>query len=347
MLALVLCFGAAAQEAEQLANNHDIALQLKADGRWDDLLRHLDLWESEGGQDLVIHELRTEAMRESGNITGAIESMKELQKETPQTQRARHAEILRELGQLQEEQGNLAEAEKSYRRSLAINEVALTWLNIAQLLVKKDPINEEAADAAWRKTLSYGQYLNEPDLWMTYAEFRDMLDDQEQSYKAFEHVVRLAPDDVHAWQRLFALADDLDKEAVQKIIVSRLTRINLTDPFANAYLGREAHLAGDKRLANHHYNIAVQSDDASFAKWRAISFWGLAQNAATRGEAVEYYREAVIADPTLFSAWENVITTLRRMRRFPEARVYSDKFFRVRRYLAEGEDLPEDILDGI
>lgn len=345
VLAAALCFGAAAQESGQLANNHDIALQLQADKKWGELLTHLDKWESEGGLDPIIFSMRTEAREKTGDVTGAIETMRELQKGTPESQTARHADILRELGRLQTEEGDLDAAEKSYRRSIAISETAIAWRELANLLAQKDPIEEEFADEAWRKTLAYGQYINEPDLWKEYAKFRATLDDAEQTYKAFEHVVRLEPDDVEAWHHLFALADELDKEAAQKVIVSRLSRINIKDPLANAYLGMKAQDDGNERLADYHYEVVVNApEDAFIDKWRARAFLGLAQTAKKRGHALAFYRQALMNDPTLFSAWERAIITLRRMRRQREARIYSEKFFEVRQLLAEGSDLPEDIL---
>ncbi len=419
VLAAALCFGAAAQQAQngELVNNHEIALRLQAEKKWDELLRHLEMWEEEGGQDPIIFRMRTEALRETGDLAGAIETMRDLQKETPESQRARHAEILRALGELQTEEGDFESAEKSFRRALAISEVALTWRQLAELLTAayltsklvdevvedevvrilppgvstgvaqeavKEAIDEirsekglsvgrsEDAEIAWRKTLSYGQYINDAELWGTYAFFRLTLDDSEKAYKALEHVVRLTPGDAVAWRLLFVLADELGKKKAQRVIVARLERIDANDPFANVYLGMDAQKRGDRRMANYHYDIAVQetpddghlfdkwqeqlpptvhklivSDGQSFAKWRALAFFGLARNAEGREKALENYRNALLADPTLFTAWESAIVTLRRMRRFKDARIYSEKFVTVKQYVAEGRSVPDNLLTGI
>ena len=347
-LVVVLCFGTAAQEGV-LVNNHERAEQLRSEGQWQPLLDHLQRWQDEGDNDPQIFRWRAEALQQTGRTEEAITALKEWLKETPEDQRVQYADILGRLGDLYAENDNVDAALTSYRRANAIRENALTHLQLARLFTTL-PGQEAEADKEWRKTLAYGEHINEAGLWREFAEFHSAQDNAAETYKAFEHVARLVPDDLTAWQRLFLLADKLDKKAAQKLIVSRLTRIDSRNPLANAYLGQDAAKRGDKQMARYYFDIAVSApEEGAFMKWRAIALFGLAQSTASRKGAFQLYRSALLADPALFDAWESAIILLRRMRRTREAKTYTERFLAVKRQLAENKNrpIPDALLAGI
>ena len=350
-LACALCFGAGAQQGV-IASDQQVAVELSQQQQWHQLLGHLQQWEprAEIDQKRFIFRMRADALETLGDFPGAVKALKQLQNHTPADKEASHLDIFRRLGALYAQTREAGKAELALRKALALRENAETWRKLAEVLMWSTETPEEKgkAAAALRKTLSYGEYVNDAEMWRAFANLQKELGNKEETFEALEHVVRLAPGEKESWERLFVLADELGKKPeVQKLIVSRLSRIDPANPLSNAYLGRDAAKRGDKRMAGHYFKAAVNAGDDYSPKWKAVAYLGLAKIARDNDTALQNYRSALLADPSLLDAWENSIVILRGQGRTREASAYMDKFQMVKQRITENKQITPDLLDNL
>ncbi len=352
--AFVVVGGAGAQQGGVIESDAEIAARLAEGEKWRELLLHLKEWEFRNGDVPEIFRLRGMASGAMGDTAAAAKAYARLQELTPASQKSKHLELFLAMGDLHAQTREFGEAELDYRRALAIQESPLTWRKLTDVMLAaaKTPQEKAKAGAALRKTLTLGEYVNDAGLWRVFAKLQEELGNDAETYAALNHVVRLSPAELAAWERLFALADTLGKSEKRKgLIVSRLLRINGGNPTANAYRGLEAERRGDKRMAKFYYGRAVaeggRSGAAAPKKWRGIAFLGLANGATDNGEALAHYRLALLADPSLLSAWERAVVILRGMGRNAEASTYLDLMQKVQRRLEEDKSVPPELLAGI
>ena len=108
------------------------------------------------------------------------------------------------------------------------------------LTTDKQRSSKKATAEALKKTLSFGEYVNDAELWRKYAGLLDELERDENVYNAYEHVLRLQPGDIVVWERLFFLAEDLNKkEKTKEFIIGKILAIDKNNPLVQAHLGQK------------------------------------------------------------------------------------------------------------
>ena len=168
----------------------------------------------------------------------------------------------------------------------------------------------EAAETL-KKTLTFGQYVNSYELWQRYAFLQDGLgQDEEEQYRGHWHVVRLNPNDIPSWERLYELekARGNVKESVE--IIERLSRLDGKNAVANLHYGLIAAKGGRKAKADEYLNYALQDDRLSPSR-RSRIYMILGDLRPAPLDALKYYRQAISAEPTNLLAWEQAIIMLR------------------------------------
>ena len=74
---------------------------------------------------------------------------------------------------------------------------------------------------------------NTPACWMNWSGTKCLY--------AYEHVLRLQPGDIVVWERLFFLAEDLNKkEKTKEFIIGKILAIDKNNPLVQAHLGQKA-----------------------------------------------------------------------------------------------------------
>ena len=168
----------------------------------------------------------------------------------------------------------------------------------------------EAAETL-KKTLTFGQYVNSYELWQRYAFLQDGIgQDEEEQYRGHWHVVRLNPNDIPSWERLYELekARGNVKESVE--IIERLSRLDGKNAVANLHYGLIAAKGGRKTKADEYLNYALQDDRLSPSR-RSRIYMILGDLRPAPLDALKYYRQAISAEPANLLAWEQAIIMLR------------------------------------
>ena len=168
----------------------------------------------------------------------------------------------------------------------------------------------EAAETL-KKTLTFGQYVNSYELWQRYAFLQDGIGkDEEEQYRGHWHVVRLNPNDIPSWERLYELekARGNVKESVE--IIERLSRLDSKNAVANLHYGLIAAKGGRKVKADEYLNYALQDERLSPSR-RSRIYMILGDLRPAPLDALKYYRQAISAEPTNLLAWEQAIIMLR------------------------------------
>ena len=168
----------------------------------------------------------------------------------------------------------------------------------------------EAAETL-KKTLTFGRYVNSYELWQRYAFLQDGIgQDEEEQYRGHWHVVRLNPNDIPSWERLYELekARGNVKESVE--IIERLSRLDGKNAVANLHYGLIAAKGGRKAKADEYLNYALQDDRLSPSR-RSRIYMILGDLRPAPLDALKYYRQAISAEPANLLAWEQAIIMLR------------------------------------
>ena len=252
------------------------------------------------------------------------------------------------IGDMRVQLKNWAAAETAYRLALQINNnSAHTWKKLADVLTTdKQRSSKKATAEALKKTLSFGEYVNDAELWRKYAGLLDELERDENVYNAYEHVLRLQPGDIVVWERLFFLAEDLNKkEKTKEFIIGKILAIDKNNPLVQAHLGQKA-LNDDRiKIAKIHFDNAVKGGKRH-PRPLALALTGLGDmlGANRRQAALDKYKSAVHADPTYFEAWERIIIFLRDRNQFTQADKVFDNLRTAQRLTYKRKAIPKEIL---
>ena len=236
-------------------------------------------------------------------------------------------------------------AEDAYRAALKLREGrAALWAKLADMLtLRRGPGWRQNAAAALKKTLSFGQYINDYDRWRQYAEVLDAINaPPDEQYLAYRHAVRLKVRDIPAWERLYEIEEVRGNTENVEQIADNLLRLDRQNPIAHLHFGVRALEGGLRSRALEHLNIALQSDELPGPR-RSRIYAALGDMHPNPAEALPFYRKAVGSDPSNFAAWEQAIIILRGLGQRKEAQEATEQLLSAERKLKKNGVLsPKD-----
>ena len=345
LLVLATVAVAHAERSGILANDEEKAAIFLNNKEWPALLQHSESWIKREPREERAWHYRGLALRAVNNLPDAVKAFTEAWYLSSEKD---NDFFLLAIGDMQAQLKNWAAAEIAYNSALQINKnSAHTWKKLVDvLMVDEQRSSKKATATAMERTLSFGEYVNDANLWRKYASLLDELGRDEDIYNAYEHVLRLQPGDIAVWERLFFLAEDLGKkEKTKGFIISKILAINKNNPLVQAHLGQQA-LNDDRiKIAKLHFDNAVKGGKRH-PRPLAIALTGLGDmlGAGQRQAALDKYKSAVHADPTYFKAWERVIIFLRDRNQFTQADKVFGNLRTAQRLTHERKAVPKEIL---
>lgn len=278
---------------------------------WDKLLAHATRWTRDfPGESTGWHYLG-QAMQAKKNQKGAADAYKRAWALSDR----KNYRIIESIADLYVSEKEWGKAVDSYKIAVELRpRRAVLWEKLtASLFFRGGEPGSWELEAAetLKKTLTFGQYVNNYKLWQRYAFLQDGLGtDEEEQYRGHWHVVRLNPDDIPSWERLYELekARGNTEESVE--IIERLSRLDKTNAVANLHYGIIAAKGGRKVKADEYLNYALQDDRLSSSR-RSQIYMILGDLRSRPLDALTYYRQAISAEPSNMTAWEQAIIMLR------------------------------------
>lgn len=319
-VAAALSFGAHAQapadnvreelESGLIATPHQRAEYYLKNKEWDNLLNQSLRWTRDFPGESTGWDYLGRAKQAKGDNTGAADAYRRAWALSDR----KNFRIIESIGDLYVGEQAWEQAVESYEVAVELRpRRAVLWekLSAATFLAQGEPGWERKAAKVLKKTLTFGQYVNDYDLWRRYAVLQDVLEDnEEEQYRGYWHSVRLKPDDIASWERLYELEKARGNEKESLEIIERLSRLDRTNAVANLHYGLIAAKAGRRQKADEYLNHALKDSRLSASRRSQIhmTLGDLRQRPA---DALKYYRSAIEADPTNTLAWEQAIVMLR------------------------------------
>ena len=197
------------------------------------------------------------------------------------------------------------------------------------------------------KLLMYSSHIKDDTLWLRYAMLLDEAGKMEKARYAYGQLLLLRPTDLAVLEWLFRYdVKNADEAALQETI-ARLRRVSKDNPLLHVYMGQQALAAGDEREARRHYNLISQNNNYPYEQALALSGLGDLAGGARHGEAFEYYKRAINADPSYLYAWERIVVILRAQKRYRLADRYFIRLRQVQKFVETGQQVQRSVLNGI
>lgn len=356
---LILCFmlsafSAAAQETPLsgvLISPEDNAAQLKIDENWQELEKVAAKWaltEGSSWQPWYYHGL---ALLRLGKNEDALQSL-DLASRLAGEQNDQLALL---LGDAYTETQQWQSAERIYRELLSrYQNNPVLWEKLhhvmEQYLLSEPPNAEEVRQNLIEisgKLLMFSSHIKDDTLWLRYASLLDEAGRKDEARSAYNQFLLLNPDDLAVLEWIFRYDSENADTAVLPETIARLRRVSKDNPLLHAYLGQQAMAAGNQREARRHYKIISENNNYPYQQAQALSGLGDLAGGAKRGEALDYYKQAINAAPSYLYAWERIIVILRAGKQNALAQRYFNRFRKVQKIVETGAPVPRGILHDI
>lgn len=257
---------------------------------------------------------------------------------------------------------NWQSAEKAYRRLLTEHENnPELWDRLRDLLERflaslPQPARDTGEVAqniraelttVLQTVVAFRGYHDKPELWRRLADLQRAQQDDAAARKSYMRFLALQPRELPVWEWVFRHdLENADASTLEKT-VSYMKKVDRNNPLLRVYLGQQAQAEQNKSEARHHYELVIIHPEYPYQRAQALAGLGDLTESKNHGEALEYYKRAIQADPSYLPAWEHIVVILRAQKQRELARKYFSHLRQVKRYVQQGQPVPRKVLHGL